>query len=122
MGMGIPTVFPKWYHGYGYSFGFWHTTAHHVPIPQCCGYSTGKLQWVILTIRYFYSHFLPFFPLFFWYCNGFGVVAILGMLRHKYHYFLILAVQLLTYISYFRVHQLLISCDFFVLSHSHVTT
>jgi len=43
-------------------------------------------------------------------CNGFGVVAILGMLSQKCHYyFLILAVQLLTYIvSYFPVHQLLI--------------
>src|SRR5882724_10576248 len=93
--------YPFWkhrgYHGYGYGFGFWHTAAHHVPIPQCCRYSTGKLQWVILTICYFYSHFLPFPPLFFWYCKGFGVVAILGMLSHKYHYFLILAVQLLRY-------------------------
>jgi len=41
-----------------------------------------------------YSLFLlSFLPVFFWYCNGFGVVAILGMLSHKYHYFLILAVQ-----------------------------
>jgi len=73
--------------GMGMVLDFGTTTAHHVPIPQCCGYSTGKLQRVILTICYFYSHFLPFFPLFFWYCNGFGVVAILGMLSHKYHYF-----------------------------------
>ena len=43
------------------------------------------------------------------------------MLSHKYHYFLILAVQLLTYIVfYFPVHQLLISHDF-PLSHDHVT-
>src|SRR5882724_9992116 len=93
--------------------------AHRVPVAQCCGHAMGKLQWVILTIRYFYSHFFPFFAIFFWYCNGFGVVAILGMLSHKY-YFLILAVQLLTYIYYFRVHQLLISRDFCI-SHGRMT-
>ena len=110
MGTGIPVVFPKWVPWV--QVWFWILAHHGTPCtPRCCGYSMGKLQWVIFTIHYFYSHF---FPIFFstamaWCCGNFG------MLSHKYHYyFLILAVQLLTYIvSYFRVHQLLISHDFF---------
>src|SRR5882724_10842285 len=113
MGMGPPLVFPKcipWVQVWLGILAHHGTLCTHTKVLQM-----GKLQWVIFTIHYFYSHFFPSPPLFFWYCNGFGVVAILGMLSHKYHYyFLILAVQLLTYIvSYFWVHQLLISCDLY---------
>jgi len=92
---------------------------------RCCGHSTGKLQWVIFTIHYFYSHFSPFsfstamaLVLWqFWECLVINTIII----------FYISCTATYIYSIYFRVHNCLFPWFFYFpmvmwhgKSHDHI--
>jgi len=55
MGTGKPVVFPKWVI---HSVGFWHTTTHHVPTPQCSRVYYSRVIIIISILKYFLSFFI----------------------------------------------------------------
>jgi len=114
MGMEYPW-FSKWVPWYRYSLDFAHrsTPCTHTTV---CGYSTGKLQWVIINYHIFTLNFCHFFP----------SVSVLAMALVLWQFwvclvintlFLILAVQLLTYI-YILSAPTAYFLRFFLFSHS----